>query len=201
MPSAVVFQFTDINPGDRPVVTADFASVTYANANGSFTAVAGQGTPPPACRRCSSPTSWRLRSISTCCRTAGNTNNGKVAWVYAVPGQRVRLSGCRRDAHLHLSRHGRQSIYNGTTGSRCRSTHHRRHRHQRPAGHHHRQADPADPFRGRHGHLGRHADSAEWRRDQRHLRLHRRRPDRYATRSTDTHGHVSSDRRADQRPR
>ena len=39
---------------------------------------------PPACRRCSSPTSRRLRSISLLVADPGNTNNGKVTWTYSV---------------------------------------------------------------------------------------------------------------------
>ena len=86
-PDAVggVFQFTDINPGDQPVVTTAFSSVTYTNAaHASFVVGAGQGTPTPGLSQLqfadimATAVDLKLTPADT------NANNGKVGWIYEV---------------------------------------------------------------------------------------------------------------------
>jgi hypothetical protein len=83
-PVGGVFQFTDINPGDQPHVTTDFASVTYTNANGSFTISAGQATPTAGLTQLQFADILATAVDLHLFPSPGNANNGKVAWVYEV---------------------------------------------------------------------------------------------------------------------
>jgi len=77
------FHFGDFNLGDRPSVTADFASVTYTNANGAFTLAAGQTLAPGLSALQSADiaaTAIKLFLVPS----VSNTNNGDVTWVYAL---------------------------------------------------------------------------------------------------------------------
>ena len=77
------FHFQDINVGDRPSVTADFTSVAYTNALGSFTVANGQTSAPGL-------SALQFTDIATTAIKlflvpgANNTNNGDVTWVYAL---------------------------------------------------------------------------------------------------------------------
>ena len=77
------FHFQDINVGDRPSVTADFTSVAYTNAIGTFTIANGQTSAPGL-------SALQFTDIATTAIKlflvpgANNTNNGDVTWVYAL---------------------------------------------------------------------------------------------------------------------
>jgi fibronectin-binding autotransporter adhesin len=77
------FHFQDINVGDRPSVTADFTSVAYTNAFGTFTVANGQTSAPGL-------SALQFTDIATTAIKlflvpgANNTNNGDVTWVYAL---------------------------------------------------------------------------------------------------------------------
>src|SRR4029077_4559649 len=83
-PAGGVFQFTDINTGDQPLIKADFASVTYHNANGSFTVGAGQATPTAGLSQLQFADILATAVDLHLFPAPGNTNNGNVAWVYEV---------------------------------------------------------------------------------------------------------------------
>ena len=77
------FHFQDVNVGDRPFVTADFTSVAYTNANGTFTIANGQASAPGL-------SALQFTDIATTAIKlflvpgANNANNGDVTWVYAL---------------------------------------------------------------------------------------------------------------------
>ena len=77
------FHFEDINVGDRPSVTADFSSVTYTNAAGTFTINDGQTSAAglsPLQFKDIAATAIKLFMAPS----PGNTNNGDVTWIYSV---------------------------------------------------------------------------------------------------------------------
>ncbi len=136
-PAGGVFQFTDLNPGDQPHVTADFASVTYHNANGSFTVGAGQATPTAGLSQLQFADILATAVDLNLFAAPGNANNGNVAWVYEVADKQFDFlaDGETLTFTYHITVTVNLQRHDGNGGA---GPHRRRHRHQRPADHHHR---------------------------------------------------------------